>query len=178
MESQKNLRGESQRRSFDMAVSGQRERLVRLARRYGPPEEAEDAAHDGVVQALVGLPGFAERARLTTWLHQVVVNASLMRWRRRATAKKRVVASFDELGADFAPDPQEGPATLLERDERRRELREAVASLPPRYRTVAELTFFAEQSTDEVASSLGISRNAVRTRVSRARSQLARVLAA
>jgi RNA polymerase sigma-70 factor (ECF subfamily) len=55
-------------------------------------------------------------------------------------------------------------------------VREAVASLPPRMRTVAVLRFYGEYSESEIAEALGIPPGTVKSRLNRARTSLAKTL--
>lgn len=61
-------------------------------------------------------------------------------------------------------------------DDTDKELWEAVYSLDPKYRVVVHLYYYEGYSQDEIAEILRISRTAVQTRMSRARSQLKEVL--
>lgn len=61
-------------------------------------------------------------------------------------------------------------------NETERELWDAVAALPPKYRAVVHLYYYEGYPQDEIAEILGISRTAVQTRLHRARNQLKEVL--
>src|SRR5688572_12499994 len=59
-------------------------RLLAVARRFLPVEEdARDAVQDAFLSAFRGLASFEGQAQLSTWLHRIVVNASLMKLRTR-----------------------------------------------------------------------------------------------
>jgi RNA polymerase sigma-70 factor (ECF subfamily) len=59
-------------------------RMLSVARRMlRSDEDARDAVQDAFLSAFRGLPQFEGTARLTTWLHQIVVNACLMKLRTR-----------------------------------------------------------------------------------------------
>ena len=53
---------------------------------------------------------------------------------------------------------------------------EAVMKLPEKYRVAVHLFYFEGYSTDEIGQMLGVKGHTVRTRLSRARSQLAKLL--
>ena len=53
---------------------------------------------------------------------------------------------------------------------------EAVMSLPEKYRIAVHLFYFEGYSTDEIGKMLGVKAHTIRTRLSRARSQLAKLL--
>jgi RNA polymerase sigma-70 factor (ECF subfamily) len=163
-----------------------RERLVHVARsvlRDGV--EAEDAAHDAVEQALRGSESFRAQSLVSTWLHRVVVNAALMRARRRRRASERFAAGDRSSSQGDRPDmvslfadPHPTPEARLQHREECFRLLAAVAELPRPYRDVVRLCVFEEQAFSDAARSLGITNQAARTRLCRARAQLRERLAA
>lgn len=155
-----------------------RSRLVRVARGV-VPQDAEDAAHDGVVRALTAAGRFRQQSSVTTWLHRIVVNEALMRRRRGRTAERvaEKVRRDDLLWAAGAANTV-GPAEALEQRENVQTLHQAVASLAPRYRAIAEGYLLASRSPRDAAAALGVTEGALRTGASRARQMLLRALAA
>jgi RNA polymerase sigma-70 factor, ECF subfamily len=162
-----------------------RERLVHVALsilRDGV--EAEDAAHDAVEQALRGSNSFRAKSLVSTWLHRVVVNAALMRARRRRRASERIAASDQSAQGErpdmvtLLADPHPTPEAKLQDQEERFRLQAAVAELPRPYRDVVQLCVFEELALSDAARSLGITNQAARTRMCRARAQLRERLAA
>jgi RNA polymerase sigma-70 factor (ECF subfamily) len=166
----------------ELASPQVRDRLVHVALsvlRDGT--EAEDAAHDAVEQALRGSGSFRAKSLVSTWLHRVVVNAALMRARRRRRAAERVAANDQSGQGDVVAmlsDSRPVPAMLLEDREDRFRLHAAVAELPAPYRDVVQLCVFEELPLPDAARSLGITSQAARTRMCRARAQLRERLAA
>jgi RNA polymerase sigma-70 factor (ECF subfamily) len=146
--------------------------------------EAEDAAHDAVEHALRGSGSFRAKSLVSTWLHRVAVNAALMRARRRRRATERIAAN-DQSGQWDRPDlvaalsdSRPTPQACLEDQEERWRLHAAVAALPRPYRDVVQLCVFEELALSDAARSLGITSQAARTRMCRARAQLRERLAA
>src|SRR5262249_42040940 len=93
---------------------------------------------------------------------------------KRAGADARYVANDDAVEPD-APDlPAPDVAIDTQRDLAR--LRAAIAALPPHYRDVLVLVELAERSYAEAAAICGCELNTVRSRLSRARSLIARWL--
>ncbi|CAN5923277.1 RNA polymerase sigma factor [soil metagenome] len=74
--------------------------------------------------------------------------------------------------ADLGP----GPATELDRHQRKELLREGLARIPLDDQIALELSYFEALSTREIASVLEIPENTVRSRLSRARDKLRAVL--
>src|SRR5690349_1360870 len=72
-----------------------RDRLVRVAGNIlRDRREAEDAAHDAVLQALRAAGRFRAEAEVSTWLHRVAINAALMASRSRKRSSMRLVPGF------------------------------------------------------------------------------------
>jgi RNA polymerase sigma-70 factor (ECF subfamily) len=77
-------------------------RLLAVARRFLPVEEdARDAVQDAFLSAFRGLRSFEGHAQLSTWLHRIVVNASLMKLRTR---RRKPEQSIEELLPGFLED--------------------------------------------------------------------------
>jgi RNA polymerase sigma-70 factor (ECF subfamily) len=157
--------------------------LLAVARRLlRQDEDARDAVQDAFLLAFRGLPTFAGRCRLSTWLHRITVNAALMKLRTRS---RKPEAPLDDLLPDFLPDGHHvtqftewslSPSQHLLRAEAREQVRLAIDRLPTAYRTVLLLRDIEELDTSEVASMLRISTNAVKIRLHRARQALRTLL--
>ena len=165
--------------AFERLVRDHGGRLLSVARRFlRDEEEARDAVQECFLSAYRALDRFDQGSRLSTWLHRIVVNACLMRLRTR---RRKPEASIEELLPQFQADghqvhqtPEwEGSAeTLLSRKETRSIVREAIDRLPDSYRAVLLLRDIEELSTEEAAQSLGVTANAVKIRLHRARQAL------
>jgi RNA polymerase sigma-70 factor (ECF subfamily) len=152
-------------------------RLLAVARRVlGNEDDAHDALQDAFLSAFRGIERFTGDARLSTWLHRIVVNAALMRLRsRRRRAEDSIddlLPRFDDEGGWLEPPTSWRSEELLERDETRTQVRRAIEQLPARHREVLVLRDIEELDTGEVAGMLGISANAVKVRLHRARQAL------
>ena len=119
----------------------------------------------------------------STWLHRIAVNKALdiLRARRRHPEESidELLPQFDGRGHHmerFAVWP-EGFELALDRKRLAANVREAIDELPDSYRLVLLLRDIEELSTDEAASALGITPNAVKLRLHRARLSLRGVLA-
>jgi len=184
----------AERRLVSALQQGEYAAYETLVRQYGGPmlavarrlmrneEDACEVVQDAFLQAFRSISTFREEARLSTWLHRIVVNAALMRLRavsRRPTVPiDDLLARFDEAGnhADPARSLPLNTDEVLERVETRTQVRACVAELPEQYRAVIVLRDFEELSTGEAAQVLGISENAVKIRLHRARQALRTLL--
>jgi len=179
------LQGLRERRpeAFESLVRAYSPRLLAVARRMlGSDEDARDAVQDGFLNAFRAIDRFEGHAKLSTWLHRIVVNAALMKLRTRRRKPEEslepLLPAFRENGhhVDKFSTWDEPADDLAEREETRQVVREAILSLPETYREVLVLRDIEEMSTDEAARSLGITPNAVKIRLHRARLALRTLL--
>lgn len=91
---------------------------------------------------------------------------------RKYERTKSTNTGFNEVAIDSIIDPDMDTELLAEAEERANKLDEAMAALPDDYREVLELYYYQEKSVKEIAEDLGLTVNAVTTRLSRARKVL------
>jgi RNA polymerase sigma-70 factor (ECF subfamily) len=169
--------------AYEEMVRTRAGRMLSVARRFlNDDEAARDAVQDAFLSAFRGIQRFDGQAQLSTWLHRIVVNAALMRIRSR---QRRPEQSIEPMLPVFAEDGHhiatvvswtETGEHVLERKETRALVRAAIAELPESYRAVLLLRDIEELSTKEAADLVGISENALKLRLHRARQALATVI--
>ncbi len=158
-------------------------RMLTVARRMlRHEEEARDAVQEAFLSAFKALDRFHGAAKVSTWLHRIVVNAALMRLRSRRRKPEASIAdllpSFDATGhweADV--EPIATPSDAYERREIRTAVRKCIDLLPEAYRTVLLLRDIEELDCEETATELGLTASAVKSRLHRARHALRTLLA-
>jgi RNA polymerase sigma-70 factor (ECF subfamily) len=158
---------------FDVLHERHRERMFRVARRITRDrEDAQDAVQDSFLSAYVHLEKFDERARFSTWLTSIAINAALMKVRKnRASRQVGVEDAADAVElSDSLPNPEE----ICARTEQKAALRDAIAKLRPTLRNVVELHDMQEYSLHETAEALGTSVSATKARLFHARAALRR----
>jgi len=165
--------------AFEQLVRRQSASLLATARRILHSEEdARDAVQEAFVSAYRSLDRFAGQARVSTWLHRIVINASLMKLRSRRRRPEEsideLLPCFDEQGAWVSgmAQPSSSAEAQLESRERRALVRRCIARLPETHREVLVLRDIEDLDTAEVAAGLGITANAVKIRLHRARQAL------
>jgi RNA polymerase sigma-70 factor (ECF subfamily) len=162
------------RRAQDELFKRYRVLAYRVAHRLlGNEADALDAVQDGFIKALTHLSGFQGRSTFKTWLLRVVSNAALDLGRQRGR-RETLSLNAVELGERERIDPLtiENQAGGLEREELRRMLERALATLPEAQRRTFVLHADAELSYREVADVLGISIGTVMSRLYYARQKL------
>jgi RNA polymerase sigma-70 factor (ECF subfamily) len=167
--------------AYEKLVRENAPRMLAVARRLlGDEDSARDAVQDAFLSAFRGLRDFEGGARITTWLHRIVVNASLMKLRTRRRKPEEpiddLLPRWQEDGHPAQPAAPWAADRLLERQEVGARVRESIDRLPDSYREVLLLRDIEELDTEETAKLLGISTNAVKTRLHRARQALREVL--
>ena len=169
--------------AFEQLVRREGPRLLRVARRFlWSEEDARDAVQDAFVSAFRSIARFEASAQLSTWLHRIVINASLMKLRsqRRHPEEEieRLLPRFLEDGHQLIPTPAwcRPAEESLEQTQVCSLVRSLIEQLPESYRTVLLLRDIEELPTEEVAQLLGLTPNAVKVRLHRARQALRALL--
>lgn len=168
--------------AFEALVRRHERRLLRLCERMlGNAESAREATQDVFFKAWRKAAGFRPRAKVSTWLYRIAVHHCLNQLRRRKVVQffsfgdavsTRSADGGDETleldPADPAPDAERRLA-----DRRRwQRLRQAIDELPAAQRAVLVLVRFEGLSYLETAEALGVTRNAVESRLFRAMRRL------
>jgi RNA polymerase sigma-70 factor (ECF subfamily) len=169
--------------AFEQLVRRESPRLLRVARRFFDAEEdARDAVQDAFVSAFKSIGDFESSSRLSTWLHRIVVNASLMKLRSRRRKPEEDIEQYlprfleDGHQVESSVPWNESAETMLQRAETANIVRDAIARLPESYRAVLTLRDIEELTTEEVAEMLGMTPNAVKIRLHRGRQALRTLL--
>lgn len=162
------------------ALRGDAEAFAQLVTRYERPvyhlayrtlkdaEEARDITQESFLRAYRSLRGFRPSSKFSTWIFAIAYHACCDRLKRLRRQ------SGDELPerADSAPGPEH---VVIALDQAQR-LRDAIDSLPEKYRTVITLYHLQGQQYDEIARVLGLPMGTVKTHLFRAKEQLRRIL--
>jgi RNA polymerase sigma-70 factor (ECF subfamily) len=149
-------------------------RLVAVAMRFTRDREAaRDVVQSAFEKALRQAGGFRGQARVSTWLHRIVVNEALM-WLRSERRHTRRLVELDagSVVADPGPDAPE----LLSRHQQASRLRSELASLRPEEREVLEHCALEGRSYADVGRRTGTHPAALKSRAFRARQQLSLIL--
>lgn len=165
------LREDARRReSFEEIVAAHRQLVLRTAYRLlGDLTDAQDAAQEVLLRLFKHLDRIDGDPR--PWLYRVTVNVCHDHRRvAQASACERAVPGAE---TDW-PDPAPGPHRVLEMEERKRLLMEALAKLPQREREAVVLRDIEELPTREVAQIMGVEEVTVRSQISMARLKLAK----
>jgi RNA polymerase sigma-70 factor, ECF subfamily len=157
--------------AFGILVERHQRRIYQLCYRFtGTHEDASDLAQDVFVRAFRGLGGFRGQAAFTTWLYRIAVNVCL---NRKAS---RPVETVQIDGREIVDDAEGHPVSALLREERARQVRAAIARLPPKQRATLILRVYHELPHDQIARIFGSSVGAVKANFFHALGNLKKLL--
>lgn len=151
------------------------ERIGRyIARLLGHRRSAEDLTQDVFLRALSRAEQYEPTAKVTTWLYRIATNTTLNYLKR--SAKTRPAAEPPD-GPHEPPDSRAPtPDQSLGNDEVRARVAEAVGQLPVNQRVALLLFEYEHLSYEQIAQILGVTVEAVRSLLLRARTTLRRQL--
>ena len=163
---------------YELLMRRHNQRIYRVIRSVVSNDlEAEDILQEAWVRAFEHLNQFAGRANFSTWVARIAFNEALAR--RRTSA--RWTPLEDEAG-NIMPElnrqqtTSATPETEAIQGQLGQMLQSAVDTLPETYRSVFVLREVEQLNTSETAECLGLSEEAVKTRLHRSRALLRREL--
>ena len=175
------------------AVSGREDGFEELVRRYQRPivayvyrmvgdyDAALDLAQEVFIKVYNSLGRYRPEFKFSTWIYRIAHNAAIDHLRRVGASRTEEMlvegeggTSFEKPLASKAPSPEQE----TERGERRAEIEEVVAQLPPAYRELIVLRHSHDLSYDEIAEVTGLPLGTVKNRIFRAREAMRELLVA
>lgn len=170
--------------AFEELVRRYQPRLVRLMQTLAPRTHlAEDLAQETFLRVYRSRHRYQPGAKFSTWLFTIAGNVA--RNAKRTAARRHEVNEVDapplaHSDRDDGPGLAEAavdasglmPARLAEGDERAKLVRAAVAALSERQRMALILSRFENMNYVEIAEAMGLSTQAVKSLLSRARTSV------
>jgi RNA polymerase sigma-70 factor (ECF subfamily) len=144
-------------------------------------EKAAETMQDTFVNVFRKLNTFDGNSKFSTWLYTIVTNNCLMKRRKRkGEMLEESLEAFDHptldnRGRNRRPDPartDETPADIVMTKELRGLLDSAITKLPKEYRIVFVMRDIEGQTSEETARALGLTVEATKSRLRRARAFL------
>jgi RNA polymerase sigma-70 factor, ECF subfamily len=129
------------------------------------PDDAADALQEAMISAFRRAGDFRGESAVTTWLHRIVVNASLDLLRRRSARSVGWSGDPDDLPV---PEPRQGNSGT----ESRLDVDAALRTLPPPQRAALVLVDMLGYSVADASMILGVSEGTVKSRCARGRAKL------
>lgn len=150
-------------------------RIVRVVLSVLGPEhsmDAEDVAQQVVIRTHDTLRAFRGESLFTTWLYRIAYNQAIDHT-RRATRRRRLIQD-SPMPVDREPVSPPDAATLA--DERSRLINRALDQVPHPYRAALRLYYWFDMPVREVAETLGVGRDTVKSYLHRGRQRLRRLV--
>jgi RNA polymerase sigma-70 factor (ECF subfamily) len=166
--------------AFEQLVVENQKSVYNLALKIMKNEsDALDVSQDVFLKAYTNLENFRGDSRFSVWLYRLAYNACIDASRKSKTGMNISLTVQDEDSesaeldlADTKPLPEEE----TERRETQREVQAAIQELPEDQRKIIVMREFSDMAYEDIAASLGISVGTVKSRLSRARKNLAKIL--
>jgi RNA polymerase sigma-70 factor, ECF subfamily len=163
--------------AFDVLVERYQQRLYpTVLRLTGSPEDAEDVLQDAFVRAFEKLDQFQGDSSFYTWVYRIAVNLALSGHRKRRIRSALRLGNRPLISRGAHPPDESAesdPSAPLERAERERIVADALNRLSPEHRAIVVLKDFDGHRYEEISVILGIPVGTVRSRLHRARCELA-----
>ena len=161
------------KRAFSQLVEAYQRPVYSITyRMLGNPEEAEDAAQEAFLRAYSNLQKYDPKRKFSTWLFSIANHHCIDRLRKRRV-KWISIDDNPVLGNLVGSSPQpEGHAV---RQEERDSVQRVIGQLEPGYRMPLVLRYWEDCSYEEIAEIMEISIPAVKSRLFRARQQVAQL---
>lgn len=147
-----------------------------IYRMLGQYQEAEDVSQEVFITVYQKLYQFDTDKKFGPWIHKIAVNTAISYLRKN---RKVITLNFDEtyIQNDHFPSLHiVDPELTIERKELREDIEEAIKELSENYKLVIILRYQLELSNQEIADTLGISKENVEVRIHRARKALRKIL--
>nr|WP_297176368.1 sigma-70 family RNA polymerase sigma factor [uncultured Agathobaculum sp.] len=163
--------------AFEDLVRLYEKRVYAVAlRSSGNPEDAADIVQEVFLRAWRSIESFRGDSGFSTWLFRITMNLCVDHARHRhAQPQTQPIVTDDETERPI-PDTTPTPEEHLDNRELGRELAAALAEVSEEHRRIVLLRDVSGMSYTEIAEVLEISEGTVKSRLSRARIALRKVL--
>ncbi len=166
--------------AFSVLVHKYQDRIYSAVVNYvSNPDDAMDITQDAFLKAYDKLAKFNSKSAFYTWIYRIAINTAIdfIRKRKIRTAdslddERFTETGFEPVSKDDSADPQKALASA----ENMRLLRTAIASLSDKLRIVLVLHDIEDLGQEQIAEILRIPVGTVKSRISRARMDLRRIL--
>jgi RNA polymerase sigma-70 factor (ECF subfamily) len=139
------------------------------------PQDAEDAAQETFIKVFRGLGNFTPSSSFYTWLYRIAVNTCLDQ-KRKNSFFSLFFSSDHGTSLDAFPSRAPTPETALASKQSAQSLQIALNRLSTKLRTALVLKELEGLSYDEIAEVLDVSVGTVKSRISRAREELRKIM--
>jgi len=164
----------SEESAFESIVEQYTDDVASLANRLlGWPGDIEDITQEVFLAAFIGLKKFRCDCSLKTWLFTITINKCRSYKYKHLIRLRRFLKTADKAPLSL----NSGAQSELMKAETFERVRNAIATLPSKYREAVVLRYLQELPADQISEILKISKNTLHVRLNRAREHLKQELA-
>lgn len=167
--------------AFERLIENYQKKVFNIAlRMVGNYDDASDLAQEVFIRVYRSIKNFKEQSSFSTWIYRITTNVCLDELRKRKN--KNVVSldediKFDDSGIKRqVEDDKPIPEAIVERDEVRKVVSDAINSLSDEHRTAIILRDIQGFSYDEISKITNCPEGTVKSRINRARQALKEIL--
>lgn len=145
----------------------------------GDRQEVEDLTQEVFIRAYRSLARFDENATIYSWLYRIAVNLCIDEIRRRKIRKTLSLDLMSESALERERKSKEShfsSTAELFKAEKRDVILKALEKLSPAYRAALVLREYENMAYEDIAESLGVTVQAVKSRIFRARQEMRELL--
>jgi RNA polymerase sigma-70 factor (ECF subfamily) len=168
------------RRAFAELVELYKDKIYHLGyRMLNQKQEAEDVVQETFLRVYMNLEKYDENQKFSTWIYRIATNLCIDRLRKRKPNYSIDADMSDNDGTDWhsiLSSDEAGPEEELILSETQQNIRDAIQTLPDKYKTVVVLRYLHDMSLQEISDVLDMPVTTVKTRVHRGREFLRKKL--
>ncbi len=141
-------------------------------RMLGNADEAEQAAQEAFIRAWTRLDSYDPAHKFSTWLLSIASNYCIDQLRKRRATLFSIEGPLP-IHPALTSEPSAGPEAQVVDSEQQEYVQRLLAELPEDYRQTVVLRYWFDMSYDEIAAAMETTVSAIKSRLFRARRQLA-----
>jgi len=167
--------------AFETLIQSHQKKVYNIALRMTKnPEDAQELAQDAFVRAFTSIGKFRGDSSFSTWLYRITINVctDFLRKRNRAiliSMEQGAATNDNEQGIQIAEEAP-GPDEIAEKNQLKELIKDAMDSLSADHRQVLILRDILDMSYKEIADTLNVNEGTIKSRISRARSGLKKII--
>jgi RNA polymerase sigma-70 factor (ECF subfamily) len=163
--------------SFEILIKKHQKFAYNVALKYlKDPIDAEDATQESLIKAFRYLKSFNKNSKFSTWLYRIVINTCKDELRKNKKDQNNYSLNNDENYIDAIEDESYEPLKNAENSELGKNLHTAIEQLEVTYKDVIILCDMKDYSYQEISEILEIPIGTVRSRISRGRKKLRKII--
>ena len=165
-------------KAFDKLVLKYQDVIFNLCyRMLGDYDEANDCAQETFIKVYKNLKKFEQKSAFSTWVYRIAVNTCKNVLSSSSYKRKMKMIQIDkplnEKGKKLEiSDRSFNPDKIFEKNEKQRKIQEAINKLPPKQKVLVILREIEGKPYEEISNITGMKLGTVKSKLSRARTNL------